>query len=228
MTEIVAGSERGFHIASVMRIDIHRIVCSACLGCFNEAFHNRIAVGTAAVLGADGNLLFRALQAFAHAAHIHGNGFCASFRDIAGSAVADLFKNGDVGIKRALRDNLFIPDVFCKPEENTERLYCTLDLFPTTLAAMGCKIEGDKLGLGTNLYSSKKTLYEEFGEDFVNSELSKNSEFVNSTISNWDPFDFNTITYQKILNASSFLSGSPHRHTVAPYARPHRRLQTKP
>ena len=120
MTEIVAGSERGFHIASVMRIDIHRIVCSACLGCFNEAFHNRIAVGTAAVLGTDGNLLFRALQAFTHAAHIHGNGFCASFRDIAGSAVADLFKNGDVGIKRALRDNLFIPDVFRKSKENAD------------------------------------------------------------------------------------------------------------
>ena len=89
-----------------------------------------------------------------------------------------------------------------KPEENTERLYCTLDLFPTTLAAMGCKIDGDKLGLGTNLYSSKKTLYEEYGEDFVNSELSKNSEFVNSTISNWDPFDFNTLTYSHALNTT--------------------------
>ena len=89
-----------------------------------------------------------------------------------------------------------------KPEENTERVYSTLDLFPTTLAAMGCKIEGDKLGLGTNLYSSKKTLFEEYGEDFVNAELSKNSEFVNSTISNWDPFDFNTLTYSHALNTT--------------------------
>ena len=88
-----------------------------------------------------------------------------------------------------------------KPEENTAREYNTLDLFPTTLAAMGCKIDGDRLGLGTNLYSSKKTLIEEFGEDYVNGELAKNSEFMN-TISSWDPFDFNTITYQKILNAS--------------------------
>lgn len=88
-----------------------------------------------------------------------------------------------------------------KPEENTERAYNTLDLFPTTLAAMGCKIEGDRLGLGTNLYSSKKTLIEEFGEDYVNGELAKNSEFMNS-ISSWDPFDFNTLTYQKVLSAS--------------------------
>ena len=87
-----------------------------------------------------------------------------------------------------------------KTAENTDRVYNTLDLFPTTLAAMGCKIEGDRLGLGTNLYSSKKTLFEEFGEDYVNAELAKNSEFMNS-ISSWDPFDFNTISYQKILNA---------------------------
>ena len=88
----------------------------------------------------------------------------------------------------------------CKREENSNRLFCTLDLFPTTLAAMGCKIEGDRLGLGTNLYSSKKTLFEEFGEDFVNAELSKNSEFVNTQISRWDPFDFNTLTYSHALN----------------------------
>ena len=85
-------------------------------------------------------------------------------------------------------------------EENSNRLFCTLDLFPTTLAAMGCKIEGDRLGLGTNLYSSKKTLFEEYGEDFVNAELSKNSEFVNTKISNWDPFDYNTLTYSHALN----------------------------
>ena len=88
-----------------------------------------------------------------------------------------------------------------KVEENTERIYNTLDLFPTTLAALGCKIEGDKLGLGTNLYSTQKTLFEQYGEDFVNTELAKNSEFMNS-ISSWDPFDYNTISYQKILHAN--------------------------
>lgn len=87
-----------------------------------------------------------------------------------------------------------------KAENNDARIYNTLDLFPTTLAAMGCKIEGDRLGLGTNLYSSRKTLFEEFGEDYVNGELAKNSEFMNS-ISSWDPFDYNTISYQHILNA---------------------------
>ena len=40
------------------------------------------------------------------------------------------------------------------------RVYSTFDLFPTTLAAMGVKIEGDRLGLGTNLYSDVPTLTE--------------------------------------------------------------------
>ncbi|MCR5716361.1 MAG: LTA synthase family protein [Lachnospiraceae bacterium] len=43
--------------------------------------------------------------------------------------------------------------------------YTTLDFFPTTLAAMGCKIEGDRLGLGTNLFSNEDTLIDQFGYD---------------------------------------------------------------
>lgn len=49
------------------------------------------------------------------------------------------------------------------------REFCTLDLFPTTLAAMGCSIEGDRLGLGTNLFSGVPTLMEQWGyEDLCN------------------------------------------------------------
>ncbi len=45
--------------------------------------------------------------------------------------------------------------------ENTHnRNFCAYDLFPTTLAAMGCAIEGDRLGLGTNLFSVTPTLLE--------------------------------------------------------------------
>ena len=38
------------------------------------------------------------------------------------------------------------------------RLFSTMDLFPTTLAAIGAKIEGNALGLGVNLYSDRQTL----------------------------------------------------------------------
>ena len=53
----------------------------------------------------------------------------------------------------------------------------TLDLFPTILSAMGYKISGDKLGLGTNLFSEKKTLTEKMGFNALNDELHHNSEY---------------------------------------------------
>jgi len=40
------------------------------------------------------------------------------------------------------------------------RVFTTFDLFPTSLAAIGVKIEGEKLGLGTNLFSDVPTLTE--------------------------------------------------------------------
>lgn len=43
------------------------------------------------------------------------------------------------------------------------RQFAPLDMFPTTLAAMGCQIEGEKLALGTNLFSSVQTLSEKYG-----------------------------------------------------------------
>lgn len=46
--------------------------------------------------------------------------------------------------------------------ENTQnRQFCTVDMLPTTLSAMGCTIEGDRLGLGTDLFSETPTLMEE-------------------------------------------------------------------
>ena len=55
-----------------------------------------------------------------------------------------------------------------------------MDMFPTTLAAIGCEIEGNRLGLGTNLFSGEKTLTEKYGYDNLNAELSKKSEFYNT------------------------------------------------
>lgn len=58
------------------------------------------------------------------------------------------------------------------------RQFTSMDLFPTTLASMGVTIEGDQLGLGTNLFSSKKTLLEEVGDqDAFDNEINKYSSF---------------------------------------------------
>lgn len=58
------------------------------------------------------------------------------------------------------------------------REYSTLDLFPTTLAAMNVKIEGDRLGLGVNLYAEEETLIEKYGIDVCEKELDMPSAFM--------------------------------------------------
>ena len=58
------------------------------------------------------------------------------------------------------------------------REYSTMDLFPTTLAAMGVRIEGDRLGLGTNLFSEQDTLVEQLGYTELQEKLSHKSDFM--------------------------------------------------
>ncbi len=52
-----------------------------------------------------------------------------------------------------------------------------MDMFPTILGAMGYEIEGDRLGLGTNLFSARQTLSEELGYSYLDSELYKYSTY---------------------------------------------------
>jgi len=58
------------------------------------------------------------------------------------------------------------------------REFSTFDLFPTTLAALGVKIDGERLGLGTNLYSDKPTLIEQNGLQSTTEEISKHSRLM--------------------------------------------------
>ncbi len=67
-----------------------------------------------------------------------------------------------------------------EPVQEKERLFGTFDLFPTTLAAMGVSIPGDRMGLGTNLFSGKKTWTELYGYENLDWELQKKSEFYNT------------------------------------------------
>ncbi|NEX02257.1 phosphoglycerol transferase [Pseudobutyrivibrio sp. NOR37] len=64
------------------------------------------------------------------------------------------------------------------PEKEEFREYATMDLFPTTLAALGVEMSSNRLGCGTNLYSSDKTLIEQYGKDKCNDEFSKPSKLI--------------------------------------------------
>lgn len=52
----------------------------------------------------------------------------------------------------------------------------------TTLAALGVQIEGNKLRLGVNLYSGEQTLVEQYGKDYLDIELLKDSKLYRKKI----------------------------------------------
>lgn len=84
-------------------------------------------------------------------------------------------RNVDSSYQRLLY-NCFINSA-AQSDRVTNRQYAAVDLFPTTLAAIGCTIEGNRLGLGTNLYSDIPTLTEVMGFPKFNSELAKASNY---------------------------------------------------
>jgi phosphoglycerol transferase len=59
----------------------------------------------------------------------------------------------------------------------TERSFTPMDMFPTTLASIGCTIPGERLGLGTNLFSDKQTLAEKYTIEELNTLLGKKSDY---------------------------------------------------
>lgn len=69
-----------------------------------------------------------------------------------------------------------------EPVKTSYRDFTTMDLYPTILASIGCKIKGERLGIGTNLYSDKKTVMEEMGKEKFMEEISKNSVYYNENI----------------------------------------------
>ena len=73
--------------------------------------------------------------------------------------------------------NCFINAVPTPAGKVNERIFTSFDIFPTTLAAMGFSIEGDRLGLGVNLFSAEATLAEQMGYKELEAEISKFSDY---------------------------------------------------
>ncbi len=62
------------------------------------------------------------------------------------------------------------------------RMWSNWDMFPTIVSSIGGRIDGERLGIGTNLFSGKKTIFEEYGVDKANKELEKGSKLYNEEI----------------------------------------------
>ena len=90
-------------------------------------------------------------------------------------------KHLDEGYQRTLY-NAFINSKVDPPTNDKNRIFSPLDFYPTILSSIGVTIEGDRLGLGTNLYSDRETLLEKYGTKHVSEELEANSSFYNTRI----------------------------------------------
>lgn len=91
----------------------------------------------------------------------------------------------------------------CEPADpDRKREYSTLDNMPTTLAAMGCTIDGDRLGLGTNLYGTADTLFETYGMEEFSDLLSKKSSFMQE-LANIDLYDEDLLRAQGLAPTAS-------------------------
>lgn len=77
--------------------------------------------------------------------------------------------------------NVFI-NAKAEPVNMKNRQFTTLDMFPTVLASLGVKIEGERLGIGTNLFSDVPTLAEKYGYEELFAELNKKSRFYDNNI----------------------------------------------
>ena len=77
--------------------------------------------------------------------------------------------------------NVFI-NTEVEPVSEINRKFTTLDMFPTVLASLGAEIGGERLGLGTNLFSDMPTLAERYGYEELFAELNKKSRFYDNNI----------------------------------------------
>lgn len=89
---------------------------------------------------------------------------------------AVLTKNSE-DVERTVYNCIINSDVDVDYDITRNRQFSSMDMFPTMLAAMGFEIEGDRLGLGTNLFSGKETLIEEIGRIDLEAELLKKSKY---------------------------------------------------
>lgn len=118
------------------------------------------------------------------------------------------FKDFDTSYRRTTFNLILNPagDLADIPEERTQnRWWYNGDMFPTMLASIGVKIDGEKLGLGTNLFSGEPTLFEMNGEGedgwkVVDGNFSMKSTFFNMNfmIGSNKPFDNKNIEYYTV------------------------------
>ena len=92
----------------------------------------------------------------------------------------NFFYDDDMNYQRTTYNTIINSSI--EPINEKNRQFTPFDMFPTTLASLGVKIEGNRLGLGVNLFSSEKTLVEELGRGVFEEELKAKSFFYDNML----------------------------------------------
>ena len=95
-------------------------------------------------------------------------------------SMQNLFYRDDDNYQRTVYNTIINSSI--EPINEKNRLFTPFDMFPTTLASLGVEIEGNRLGLGVNLFSSEETLLEKMGLDEFKKELKAKSFFYDNKV----------------------------------------------
>ena len=173
----LAGAEEPFHF-SLLTVDTHApdgYICPQCQDTYDEQYANVLACASRQL---DAFVSWCTEQPFYENTSIVILGDHSSMQ-------ANFYEAGEIDTHAGNEDrkvyNAFI-NCAAEPAQEENRRFTTLDFFPTTLAALGAEIEGERLGLGTNLFSGRETIAEEVGYEKMFDELSRKSNFYNERI----------------------------------------------
>ena len=154
---------------TMLTVDTHHVggyQCAYCLGEFEEPYEQSIACSSRQVLE---------FVNWLKAQPFWDNTTVVITGDHLSMDNGYFQRNVEEGYERMVYSCILNSPVTATHTKNRD--YCAVDLFPTTLAAMGCTIEGDRLGLGVNLFSNRPTLSEKLCFNRFNAELGQTSDY---------------------------------------------------
>ncbi len=154
---------------TMLTVDTHHIggfICEKCGSNYEESYENAIACASRQV--------YEFVQ-WLQAQPFYENTTIVITGDHCSMDNGYFSRNVEPGYTRHVY-NCFINAV-ATPVRTNNRQFCAMDMFPTTLAALGCTIEGDRLGLGTNLFSTTPTLMEKLGYNALCAQLGQKSAY---------------------------------------------------
>ncbi len=167
LTEIAAGDQP--FAFTMLTMDTHHIdgyTCELCRDDHEEPFENVISCSSRQIV---------AFVQWLQAQPFYENTTIIISNDHFSMDAAYFSRNVESGYQRHGYNCIINAPI--QPENSKNRLFSSLDMFPTTLAALGCRIEGDRLGFGVNLFSDKQTLLETYGYSAFSAELNKRTEY---------------------------------------------------